>query len=86
MSPVCEALRGRILRRELGFDRPFDAAQVAAELDETPAIVTQALSKLARIGIVSRAHDGTYMVSARNPVRAPTGSQRQRMKKEHNGS
>jgi flavin reductase (DIM6/NTAB) family NADH-FMN oxidoreductase RutF len=83
---VCEALRERILRRELGFDRPFDPSQVAAELDETPAIVTQALSKLARIGIVSRAHDGTYMVSASGPVRAPTGSQRQRMKKEHNGS
>lgn len=83
---VCEALRERILRRELGFDRPFDACEVAAELDETPAVVAQALSKLARIGIVSRAHDGTFVASAGSRRRAPTGSPQQRMEKEHDGS
>jgi flavin reductase (DIM6/NTAB) family NADH-FMN oxidoreductase RutF len=83
---VCEALRERILRRELGFDRPLDASGVAAELDETPAVVAQALSKLARIGIVSRAHDGTFVASAGTRPRAPTGSSQQRMEKEHDGS
>jgi 4-nitrophenol 2-monooxygenase / 4-nitrocatechol 4-monooxygenase, reductase component len=60
---VYDALRDRVMNRDLPMRRPLEVASLAAELDAERAAVHRALTKLAAEGLLSRDPDHGYTLT-----------------------